>query len=97
MKEKYTTFAVLVLLSTFSLAQVPSYVPTNGLVGWWPFTGNAVDSSGNGHDGTLYGATLISDRFGSPNCAYSYNGSSYISVPHSSAFSFGTGDYTLSA
>jgi hypothetical protein len=23
------------------MAQVPQYVSTNGLVGWWPFNGNA--------------------------------------------------------
>jgi hypothetical protein len=35
------------------MAQVPSYVPTNGLVGWWPFNGNANDESGNGNNGTV--------------------------------------------
>ena len=33
------------------IAQVPSYVPTTGLVGWFPFSGNANDESGNGHGG----------------------------------------------
>lgn len=68
-------------------AQVPSYVPTNGLVGYWGFNGNANDSSGNGHDGTVNGATLTTDRFGNANSAYSFNGStSYIAVPHNAAF-----------
>lgn len=31
----------------------PNYVPSNGLVGWWPFTGNVVDSSGTGNNGVL--------------------------------------------
>ena len=53
---------------------VPSYVPTNGLVGWWPFNGNAQDSSGNGNHGTVNGATLTTDRFGNQNGAYSFNG-----------------------
>jgi hypothetical protein len=55
-------------------AQVPSYVPTSGLVGWWPFNGNANDESGNGNNGTVNGATLTTDRFGSTNKAYSFNG-----------------------
>ena len=43
-----------------TLAQnVPSYVPANGLVGWWPFAGNANDESGNGNNGLVNGATLI--------------------------------------
>jgi len=53
---------------------VPSYVPTNGLVGWWPFNGNAQDASGNGNHGTVNGATLTTDRLGNQNGAYSFNG-----------------------
>jgi hypothetical protein len=34
-------------------AQVPDYVPTEGLVAWYPFNGNANDESGNGNDGVL--------------------------------------------
>ena len=33
----------------------------NGLVGYWPFCGNANDESGNGNDGTVNGATLTTD------------------------------------
>lgn len=50
-------------------AQVPNYVPTDGLVGYWGFNGNANDSSGNNNNGTLNGATLTTDRFGSTNSA----------------------------
>jgi hypothetical protein len=36
-----TTIAILGL-ATITFAQtVPSYVPSDGLVGWWPFNGNA--------------------------------------------------------
>jgi len=55
-------------------AQIPSYVPTNGLVGYCPFNGNANDISGNGYNGTVNGATLINDRFGNANSAYSFIG-----------------------
>ena len=57
-----------------SFAQVPSYVPTNGLVGWWPFNGNANDESGNGNNGTVNGATLTTDRFGALDKAYDFDG-----------------------
>lgn len=64
------------------MAQVPSYVPTNGLVGWWGFNGNANDESGNSNNGTVTGATLSTDRFGNTNTAYSFNGTSnYIDAP----------------
>jgi len=61
-------------LATITMAQVPSYVPTSGLVGWWGFNGNAQDGSGNGNHGTVNGATLTSDRFGNAGKAYSFDG-----------------------
>jgi hypothetical protein len=69
-----TFLTFLIVLS--AQAQVPSHVPTNGLVGYWPFNGNANDESGNGHNGTAIGATLTTDRFGNLNKAYSFNGGS---------------------
>jgi hypothetical protein len=67
--------AIVVFASMITgMAQVPSYVPANGLVGWWPFNGNANDESGNGNNGTVNGATLTSDRFGNANAAYSFDG-----------------------
>jgi hypothetical protein len=57
-----------------AFSQVPNYVPTNGLVGWWPFNGNANDESGNGNNGTVNGATLTTDRFGNANKAFSFDG-----------------------
>jgi hypothetical protein len=64
------------LLNLFTDAQtVPSYVPTNGLVGWWPFNGNANDESGNGNHGTvLPGVTLGSDRNNNQNSSYLFDG-----------------------
>ena len=53
---------------------IPSYVPQNGLVGWWPFNGNANDESGNGNNGTVNGATLTADRNGKTNSAYNFDG-----------------------
>jgi hypothetical protein len=80
MRRAITTamkFSVLTLFCLYSLttfAQVPDYVPTDGLVGWWPFNGNANDESGNGNNGTVNGATLTEDRFGEANKAYSFDG-----------------------
>lgn len=89
---------IFFLLSGFILsAQVPSYVSTNGLQGFWPFTGNANDVSGNAHHGTVNGAALASDRFGNLNASYNFNGSSdYISVASTSSLS-GYSDMSISA
>lgn len=65
---------ILSITSFVAEAQIPSYVPSNGLVGWWPFNGNANDESGNGNNGTVNGATLTTDRFGNAGKAYSFNG-----------------------
>jgi hypothetical protein len=74
MKKTILFLVMAVALTTQTLvAQVPSYVPTNGLVGYWPFNGNANDESGNGNNGTVNGATLTTDRFGNSNSAYYFN------------------------
>jgi hypothetical protein len=73
---RYFTLIVLGLFSYqfSSTGQIPSYVPTNGLHGYWPFSGNANDETGNGNNGTVDGATLVSSKDGTPNQAYSYDG-----------------------
>ncbi|MEO5333048.1 MAG: fibronectin type III domain-containing protein [Magnetococcus sp. YQC-5] len=56
-------------------------IPVEGLVGYWPFNGNANDESGNGNHGTVYRATLAPDRFGQANKAYQFNGvDNYINI-----------------
>ena len=77
---------ITICISSVSFGQVPSYVPTNGLVGWWGFNGNANDESGNGNDGTVNGATLTTDRLGNPNSAYDFDGvTNFIEIPNLSA------------
>jgi hypothetical protein len=46
---------------------------SDGLIGYWPFNGNANDESGNS-DGVVNGPTLTTDRFGSANSAYNFDG-----------------------
>ena len=59
-------------------------IPTDGLVAYYPFNGNANDESGNGNNGTVIGhVELAPDRFGNVNSAYRFFGEplNYISVP----------------
>jgi len=96
-KNLLLTIAVTLGLSSATLAQVPSYVPSNGLVGWWPFNGNATDESSNTNDGNVNGATITNDRFGNNNAAYSFNGSNnYISMPTMNNIPMGNSARTLS-
>ena len=71
---------ITICLSSMSFGQVPNYVPTDSLVGWWPFCGNANDLSINGLNGTINGALLTSDRFGLTNNAFSFSGNENIYV-----------------
>ncbi len=71
----------------------------DGLVAYYPFNGNANDESGNGNNGTVYGATLTTDRFGNINKAYSFDGSNdYISLPSSTTLdNLQESNYSISA
>ncbi len=61
----------------------------DGLVAYYPFNGAANDASGYGHHGTVKGATLTADRFGSANSAYRFDGSSKIMVNSLKGFHWG--------
>ena len=53
-----------------------------GLVLYMPFDGDAQDKSGQSNHGVVDGAKLTTDRFGSANSAYYFNGASKIRVEH---------------
>ncbi len=58
-----------------------SPIPTNGLMAWYPFNGNANDESGIGNNGTIFGASLVSDRNNVSNSAISFDGvNDYVSL-----------------
>lgn len=54
-------------------AQVPDYVPTEGLVAWYPFNGNADDESGNEHDFTSGDYSFAEDQFNTTSGAIAFN------------------------
>lgn len=77
-------------------SQLPPYVPQDNLVGWWPFTGNADDISGNAHHGVASGAVLAPDRFGEVDRAYAFDGAvSYIEVADAPALRLNDDPYTI--
>lgn len=84
-------------LNLKSNAQVPSYVPTSGLLGWWGFSGNANDASGNGNNFSITGATLTTDRNGTNNSAYQFNGTSQYLVNNTFSHLFSeSGSFSVS-
>jgi hypothetical protein len=89
MKTPLGTLVLLVVGISCAFAQPP----VNGLVAYFPLNGNANDATGNGHNGTVIGATLTEDRFGHANAAYSFDGDDYIKA---SATNLPTGERTTS-
>ena len=86
MKKTYLLFT-LILIVAFASAQTTL---EKGLMAYYPFSGNAKDSSGNGNNPSFNNARLTTDRFGNANSAYSFNGSSsYIQIPNSSSLQIG--------
>ena len=61
------------------IVELPNYLPSDGLVAWYPFNGNANDESGNGNDGEEADGIirpyprLANDRDGNPNSAYEFD------------------------
>ena len=92
------SYLLLPFLTLFATQVATAQVPSNGLVGYWPFNGNANDESGNGNNGTVNGATLTTDRFGNANSAYSFDGvNDFIQYSSGSATSLNVlGDFSIS-
>ena len=72
-------------LSSSLLAQVPSYVPTDGLVAFYSLDGNATDSGPFGLDGVVLGPTATEDRNGDVSGAMAFH-NNRIEIPHSTNF-----------
>jgi hypothetical protein len=83
MKNFYATCLFFIASIFIANAQnTCSPLITSGLIAYYPFCGNANDTSGNGNHGTVVVATLTTDRFGNANSAYAFDGTSnYISIP----------------
>ncbi|MDB4655628.1 T9SS type A sorting domain-containing protein [Flavobacteriales bacterium] len=96
MKHVILCIAAFTVMLTTSIAQIPNYVPSNGLIGYWGFTGNSNDESVTGNNGTVNGATLTTDRFGNPNSAYDFDGvDDYIEIPDHANYAFGNTDFSV--
>ena len=74
-------FTILIMLSIFGLSSAFAQIPTNGLLAWYPFDGNALDASGNDNNGVINGPTTTTDRFDRPNHALLFSGNNqYVNV-----------------
>jgi hypothetical protein len=102
-KTGQSTISVTNLTGTISVSALVTVGPAPldslkmGVVAWYPFSGSAVDSSGNHFNGVVTGATLTANRFGAPNSAYHFNGTSYISVSDAPGLRLNNTDFTINA
>jgi len=71
--NRYFTFLYISILPVMCFS-LNAQIPTDGLIVFCPFNGNANDESGNGLHGTVFGATLSTDRCNIDSNAYSFNG-----------------------
>ncbi|MDC1486207.1 hypothetical protein N8134_01550 [Flavobacteriales bacterium] len=65
--------ALCAVCLTATSQNVPDYVPTEGLVAWYPFNGNANDESGNGNDFTAGQYTFVEDQFNTNSSAIAFD------------------------
>lgn len=62
-------------VTVYTSSGIPSFVPTNGLLAYYPFDGSPNDAtSGNNHLNTFGGIALTTDRNNTPNSAYAFDG-----------------------
>ena len=95
MKLIFLSYCVLSTIGLF--AQVPSYVPQYGLLGYYPFTGSTNDVSANAANLTNNNAVLTADRFGTANAAYSFNGINQYLINSTPNFTFNpSSSFTIS-
>jgi hypothetical protein len=98
MKQALLYLSALTCISFETLqAQIPSYVPTTDLVGWYGFNGNANDASTAANHLTNNGATPTTDRYNVTNAAYNFSGATQYLVRNTPSFTFGaTSSFTVS-
>ena len=70
MKTSLPLICALFLFSTIIIGQTL----TDSLILFYPFNNNSADESGNGYNPAVYGAILTTDRFGTSNAAYYFDG-----------------------
>ncbi len=92
-KRKLLTLVIAIVtfaVTNMQAQTLPSYVPTNGLAGYWGFNGTANDQSGNGNNGTVNSAILTTDRNGNADSAFSFNGNDFIEIAENPTLNFTT-------
>jgi Concanavalin A-like lectin/glucanases superfamily/Bacterial Ig-like domain (group 2) len=97
-KEGTSTISVTNQAKTISVSCIVAVKDSLsiGLIAHYPFNNNAVDATRHGYDGIGTDLASTTDRFGNPNSAYYFNGtSSYVVVTDKPALRLNNTDFTL--
>lgn len=90
--------AYVSVLAFATMVPAAAQVPSDGLVAYYPLSGDAHDAGPAGYDGVNHGAIATADRFGAPGGALRFDGrSAYLEIPDRDGFSIAaTGAFTIS-
>lgn len=90
-------FALTILCSKQVFGQVPSYLPSTGLIGFWPLDSNATNAVNPLlYNGVVVNAMPANNRFAEPGKALYLNGTNaFVTLP-STVMAQVTGAYTVS-
>ncbi len=92
-----TTCRLLVVILLLGQGRAPAG-SADGLIAYYPLNGDGADASGNGHNGTVEGATPTANRFGQNGKALLFDGvNSFIKVSDATALRLAATDFTISA
>lgn len=83
-------FALCVAATLLLVGTAMGGVSKDGLVAEWHFDGDAKDSSGNGNDGILYGASFVDGKFGQAINLNDYRDVFYVTKDFSGTLQQGT-------
>jgi hypothetical protein len=78
-------FAISLVVLSFVLPFIAFGDINSGLVAYYPFNGNANDASGNGNNGTVYGAAYETYGAGQTALHFSGTAATYVVVPRSAS------------
>ena len=80
MKKTFLTFLILSIFGN-SFGQTPSYVPNEGILGWWSFSNNLNDDISN-NDCVNFGGQFSEDRNEENGKSIYFDGITYAELPN---------------
>ena len=94
--KNFILLVMAIATSTVVGAQAPNYIPSEGLAGWWPLDGNALDGGSFENHGTVSGAVGTTNRYNEASGAMAFDGiDDHIVVPDAPSLQI-TGNLTIS-